>query len=358
MIKKLKELHQQKPHLLSAIFFGLGFAFDLLTLDSVDDAMTLGLQVVYLLLLLILLTSELTRHTWENFPAVLRKIHPYQTEIFHFFLGALLSAYTIFYFKSASLAVSFIFLILMASLLVLNEFPFVKSRGPFVKVGLLTLCSISFFLCLIPVVTGTMGPGVFVASLILGPLPILAVMYFIFQQEKKKELTVQLLLPTLVVTLLFLGLYLLRLIPPVPLSVKYIGVYHKVERVEGGYQLSTLRPWWKFWHKGDQLFRARENDRVYIFTRVFAPGRFQGDVLVHWQIKDQKENWQTTDRIALTIGGGRREGYRGFTYKSFIQPGQWRVMIETPSQLEIGRISFEIVEDPSQDVRVFSTETH
>lgn len=358
MFEKIKDLHQNRPHLLSAMFFVFGFIFDLATLDAIDDAFTLATQVLYLIILLILLTLELTPNSWENYQNVLRKILSYQTEVFHFFLGALLSAYTIFYFKSASLAVSFFFLFFMVSLLILNEFPFVKSRGPFVKVGLLTLCSISFFLCLIPTITGSMGLVVFLASLFLGPLPIFAVLSIAKKKNMKNELTVQLTVPTLTVTLVFLALYLFRLIPPVPLSLKHLGVYHQVQRVEGGYQLSTMRPWWKFWHEGDQLFHARENDRVFIFTRIFAPGKFQGDVVVHWQTQDQSGDWQTTDRIPLSIGGGRREGYRGFTYKSQIRPGHWRVMVETPRQLEIGRIHFEIVKDSSQSTRLFSTQMH
>lgn len=358
LIAKCKDLNERRPHFFSALFFILGFAFDLFTIDTVDDLFTLLLQVLYLVLLLLLLISELTGDKWEKLPGIFQKARPYQTEIFHFFLGALLSAYTIFYFKSASLAVSFVFIFLMTSLLILNEVPYIKSRGPFVKVALLTLCSISFFLCLLPVLTGTMGPLIFVAALILGPVPLLLVMYVVYQKEKKRDLTRQLLLPTFFITIAFLVLYILRLIPPVPLSLKYVGVYHQVERVEGSYRLSTLRPWWRFWHKGDQLFRSRDGDKVYIFARVFAPGGFQGQVVVHWQYYEQAQGWMTTDRIPLTIGGGRTEGYRGFTYKSSIRPGSWRVMIETPQRFEIGRISFDIEEDQKTSERMYSYETH
>jgi hypothetical protein len=50
----------------------------------------------------------------------------------------------------------------------------------------------------------------------------------------------------------------------------------------------------------------------------------------------------TTDRIRYDVTGGRRNGYRGVTFKQHAPPGQWRVDVETPAGQVLGRIGFRI----------------
>jgi len=62
--------------------------------------------------------------------AVKRWYYRYRIAILSFCLGTLLNMYTLFFFKSSSLLVSFSFLLVMVALLLLNEF------GPFQRLGL------------------------------------------------------------------------------------------------------------------------------------------------------------------------------------------------------------------------------
>ena len=57
------------------------------------------------------------------------RIRPYRETAAHFLLGVLLSAYTVFYFKSASFLSSFGFLLAMAGLLVANEWHGFRRHG-------------------------------------------------------------------------------------------------------------------------------------------------------------------------------------------------------------------------------------
>jgi hypothetical protein len=41
--------------------------------------------------------------------------------------------------------------------------------------------------------------------------------------------------------------------------------------------------------------------------------------------------------------GGRDGGFRGYSFKKNIQPGTWRVDVETAEGLLLGRIGFEVV---------------
>ena len=57
----------------------------------------------------------------------------------------------------------------------------------------------------------------------------------------------------------------------------------------------------------------------------------------------KKKEWISASRISFPIRGGREEGYRGFSQKSNVFPGSWRVYVETKDGQIIGRIRFDVV---------------
>lgn len=354
MFEKLKTFWHQHEAWVQASLFLAGFLFDLITLTSVDDPLTLIVQFLYLLILSTLLILELIWPNESDWPAKLRKIAPAREEIFHFVLGALLSAFTIFYFKSASLASSFVFMLALTGLLLLNEFPFFKRQGFTLRLGLLTLCYLSYFLVVCSLLFKTVSGLIFFLSLTLT----LGLLGLFARKIKGLSLPKTIWYGPLSVLSVFTLLYLFKLVPPVPLSVQFIGIYHQVERFEGNYLLSHERPWWRFWHRGDQHFIAQEGDSPHIFFRLFAPGGFKEQIHVHWRYRDPEQGWQTTDKIPLTISGGRQEGYRGFTFKRHYQPGRWQIRLETLSGVEIGRIPFVIELADDERTRDFKSELH
>ena len=163
------------------------------------------------------------------------------------------------------------------------------------------------------------------------------------------------LLPLGAVLLAFLAAYLLRVIPPAPLSIPFIGVYHDVERTEQGYVLTHERPWWRFWQNGDQDFRAQPGDRVFVFFRVFSPARFADRVRMRWFWEPGGRGWLLQDSIPIDIVGGREEGFRGYGYKANYQPGRWKVQVESEDGREIGRVYFTL-ESVSAAPRILHTE--
>jgi hypothetical protein len=153
------------------------------------------------------------------------------------------------------------------------------------------------------------------------------------------------LVPLGAVLVAFLAAYLFRVIPPVPLSIPYIGVYHGVERTAEGFRLSHERPWWRFWHNGDQRFAAQPGDRVYVFFRVFSPANFSDQVLLRWHRRGAL-GWALQDTIPIRIVGGREEGFRGYGFKGNYEPGEWKIQVETTDGREIGRIYFDLEAAP------------
>jgi hypothetical protein len=112
--------------------------------------------------------------------------------------------------------------------------------------------------------------------------------------------------------------------------------------------------WADLWRRDEPVFLARPGDRVFVFTRVFAPRNFRDQVRVRWARWDSgRRAWSESDAIPLRIVGGRDEGFGGYAYKQNWSPGDWRVAIETEDGREIGRTRFEIRPDPETEERVF-----
>jgi len=344
-----------------AFFIG-GFVFDMLLLGRIDSWHVIGQQIAYLTVITVLLVQMLGE---EGAPPpepaeasrIRRRYVKYRPAAVNFFLGTLLNVYTIFFFKSSSLLVSFAFMGVLVLLLLANEAKRMKVFGLSLKFALLGLCFLCFFAAVVPVFVGSIGLPVFLLSMAVGCLPLLAAGAWIRMSAPEQFVRArrQILVPLGLVVLGFLTFYLFRLVPPVPLSVPFIGVYHGVERTPSGYRLTHEKPHWRWWHNGDQTFLAQPGDKVYVFFRVFSPTRFSDEVLMRWYRKDPARGWTLQDSIPIKIVGGREEGFRGYGFKASYQPGDWKVQIETTDGREIGRIYFDLESVPEAP-RGFQTE--
>ncbi len=353
-LHRIKLYYERNERNVAIVSFVGGFIVDILTAERIDSWLLIGQQALYLLVV----TTALLQMLFEegkpppalaNMSVFKRWYYEFRTAIVHFLLGSLISLHTIFFFKSSSLLVSFFVLIILAILLVANEFSRFKALGLPFKFALLSLCVLSFFASVVPVFVGSIGVLVFLLSMLLGCLP-LAVIYrrlLIHAPDRVLQARKQIVVPFGLVLVGFLALYLFRLIPPVPLSIPYIGVYHAVERTGDVYRLSHERPIWRFWHHGDQNFLAQPGDNVYVFFRIFSPTRFSDQVTMRWYWKDKAHGWALHDSIPINIVGGREQGFRGYGVKSNYQPGDWKVQVETTDGREIGRVYFRLASAPA-----------
>jgi hypothetical protein len=360
-LERLRLYYSRNEGRIAAVFFAAGFVFDMFTVGRIDSWLTIGQQLAYLLVIMAVLLHmflEQDAPLPEPASAILKKwYYEYRSPLVHFLMGALLNLYAIFYFKSSSLLVSFGFLGVLMAVLLANEVKRIKSFGLPVKFALLSLCFLSFFACVVPVLVGRIGLGVFLLSMSAGCVPLVAGAGWVRRRAPEKFLLArrQILVPLGCVVIGFLVFYLFRLIPPVPLSIPFIGVYHNVERTEAGYTLSHERPAWRFWHNGDQDFAAQPGDKIYVYFRVFSPARFADQVQMRWHWKDPARGWTLHDTIPIRIVGGREQGFRGYGIKSNYQPGEWKVQVETTDGREIGRVYFDLALAP-EGTRNFRTE--
>lgn len=359
-LERLRQRFAENERQVAVVFFTSGFVFDIFTAGRIDSWLTIAQQLAYLAAILGVLLHMFVGQgapapaAPESRPRLARWYYEYRGAALHFAMGALMNLYAIFFFKSSSLLVSFVFLAFLVALLLANESRRFKALGLHVKFALLALCVLSFAAIVVPILAGSVGPWVFTGSMAAGALPFASIAWWIRRRRPALMPSArrQILVPAGAVLALFLASYLLRVIPPVPLSIPFIGVYHGVERTEPGYVLTHERPWWRFWHHGDQWFRAQPGDRVYVFFRVFSPARFADRVRMRWFWEPGGRGWLPQDDIPIDIVGGREEGFRGYGYKSNYQPGRWKVHVETTDGREIGRVYFTLESVPTAP-RVF-----
>ena len=144
------------------------------------------------------------------------------------------------------------------------------------------------------------------------------------------------------------ALYFLNVIPPIPLSLREAGVYHDLERTSNGYTvlaegesvLQKLVP--------GQTIHTQAGSPVYVYSAIFAPADLNTTIVHHWQYYDEADRkWISKDELSFFISGGSDTGYRGYSVKSSVSEGRWRVDVETKRGQVLGRIPIRIkyVED-------------
>lgn len=342
----MREFYSKYQDYFPAAFFVSGFVFDLLTTDRIDQGFSLIQQAVYLAFLLLFVYWEIvTPAVFLKQEGLLAKIWTWHIELLHFLFGSLLSLYTIFYFKSASLVTSFLFMLFLALVLVVNELPRFQKRGIVVRSILLALCLSSYFVYLVPVMIGNIGVLSFVVAMAMSAA-LFGLLCLRINRSKQESHWVKqnVMFPGFVIQLIFVLLYFFKALPPVPISLKYIGIYHQVEKHEGDYLLKYQRSWWRFWELGAQTFVRQDGDRLHCFVSIFSPTSFSDQMSLVWY-HDSGQGWEKRDVIALSITGGRGGGYRGHVYKSNFEKGSWQIRVLTSDLREVGRISLEVIDD-------------
>jgi hypothetical protein len=274
----------------------------------------------------------------------------YQGLILHFFLGTLLNLYSFFFFKSASLFTSLIFVIFLMALIGANEMPRFHKASINIKWSLLVICIFSFFSMLYPKFLGFVGWLPFTLSAATtGLLCYLHFRWLMKKQSDRLHLMKAFVAPGVGVIAGVMVLYFLGLIPPVPLATKNMGIYHGVEKREGLYYLSHEKPWWRLWQRGDQEFYAAPGDKLIVYAQIFSPANFSDEVYIHLLFKAPRQGWITADKIRMSISGGRQDGFRGYAMKENYQEGTWRAQVETSDGREIGRLYFNVYKREDTD---------
>lgn len=343
---------------LPAVCFLSGVTYDTLTLTRIDRLFDNLILLIYVLLLgvLIVLTGRLGVEPLPDreqaaglSPAVrwVLQMRPYYPMAVQFLLGNLFSAYAVFYSQSATLTGTAVFFALLIVVLVVNEFLRNRLSSLRLLVSLYALVCFAFFTFFLPVMTGYMNVAVFLLGAALSAAVSFRVVQLIYRDnpDRSRHEAVGVTTPACALIGLLIGFYFLNWIPPVPLSLKYGGIYHEVKKAGDRFELSFDKRWYQFWKRSDTTFPADEP--VYCFSAVFAPVDLNTTIYHHWYVRtDSSRPFTHADRIPLKISGGRAGGYRAYSFKQRLDPGDWRVDVETEDGRIVGRIAITVEAQP------------
>jgi len=276
------------------------------------------------------------------------KIAPFIPVVVQFAFGGLLSGFVTLYSRSAAFAVSWIFIFALAALMVGNE-RFRKQYVRFsVQIAVYFAVLFSYLIFSLPLVFKQIGPWMFVlsgaTSLILITLFLLLLKRIVPEVVRRDRTKVAQTIAVIFLT--FNVLYFTNLIPPLPLSLKEGGVYHRVTKVGTEYHLlAEPIPWYKKYLAYNTVYHRSSGESVYVYSAIFAPTGLSTVVVHQWQRYDTaSKSWITADTLRFTINGGRDGGYRGYSIKSDIAEGKWRVNVLTQYGQTIGRITFTVAD--------------
>lgn len=340
-------------------FFVGGVGYDFLTLTRIDRLLDNLILFAYLLLLGALVVTAGRLRLGRPVPDIVTRHRALVPLAIQFLLGSLFSAYTVYYFASVSLTGTAVFFVLLVCLLVANERLAGRLENPFLLMGMFCFASFSFFAFFVPVLLGAVNRWTFalstVASAALCTVVLLGV-HGLRPSGTRSALSREAAPAAGLLGLLIL-LHAANWIPPVPLALRFGGIYHEVRKEGAAYHLTYARPpWYRWYAHSEDPFLLRSGDRVYCFASVFAPIRMRATVYHRWQRYDERQGrWEEAGRMGYGVAGGRDGGYRGFTWKQAVAPGRWRVDVETEDGQLLGRVRFRIAEAGEEplDLAVF-----
>jgi len=348
---------KQRPWVLALGFFFLGFCSDLLLLRSIDSVPMLIQQGSYVVLLAVLILCDHHYGVTKTLPAGwVGRILARRDWVIHFLFGGLFNAFFVFYFRSSAISSLsfFVFIPLLVLVLALNELSMFRNLGPVMRVALWSFTCTSFWGYLLPLLFGFLSAWLFVLAVFLTILFVLGMWYLAvhFTDDSKWNFW-KAVAPSIGTQVLLLTLYFSGFVPPVPLSLKWIGAYHEVRKPDGT-ELLYIRDGFRFWEKGAQTFLARPQDKLNVWMRVFAPRRFKDDIYVAWKHKDEQGQWVQTDHIQLKLRHSGQTGWTGHTHKVNWLPGAWKVEVLTADTRLLGSIEINVHADDSTHPREFS----
>jgi hypothetical protein len=331
------------------MIFGVGFIWDSFTMTRVDNPIDHAILLFYLAVIATVIVLILRRQRGMVLPQWLQKLEPRFPWAMQFCFGGLFSSFVIFYFKSASWSRTRFFFLLLICLWIGNEFLKDRLQNPKLLAVLYGFCLFSFFAFFLPVLLAKVNAWIFVLAGLIGLIVSLLVFSIALKLEPGNWLRRMMpVAPWVGATFLIINLlYFANLIPPVPLALKSSGIYHEVAKTRDGYSAKYVAPsMWHFWRKSDDPFYWSQGESVYCYTAIFAPRKIHVPIFHVWSRKTEK-GWKPTDRIQFQIAGGRENGYRGFTKKNTIEPGEWRVEIMTEREQILGQVDFTISASPT-----------
>ncbi len=347
MKKYINQLKNKYGHIIMPLMLIGGFIADIFTLNRIDQVFDNAILITHLLISGTSIALLFSRETSFGEKYLNPKRISWLENAMVFSFGALFSGFVIFYTRSGSLTTTWPFILVMLLLMLGTEFTkqyFYRLR---MQIVVYATALISWSIFFIPVISKRISSLMFTLSTITA-LFLIGIFLFILHKINRQKLHKHIKkigIAILSIIGLFHLLYFTNILPPIPLSLKYIQSYYEVEYVNGNYYAQyESTPWYSLKKRNDSMY-WRPGEDIFVFTKIFAPTDLSTNIVHTWEFYDEpNREWVTRDRINLPITGGRADGYRAFSKKTNLTHGSWRVRVTTTNNLILGNYRFEIAE--------------
>ncbi|MFN3188159.1 MAG: DUF2914 domain-containing protein [Candidatus Paceibacteria bacterium] len=345
LMYRLKRTAQR--HWLTIAFIG-GFITDLILLNQVDDVfdnLVLLFYVILATISLVIFYAALTERLGGKYSL---QIHHYCAIAMQYAFGGLFSGMLIFYGRSSDPLASWPFLLIIGLVIAGNEI--LKERGKRLVFNITSyfVGVFSYIALVIPVLTGWIGPWVFMMSGLLALLLVSAVVKVLhYYIPRYLEMQIRMVVfSVLGAFAVFQGMYWTNVIPPIPLSLYELSVVHNVSRSpqDGTYTISYERTqWWDLGAWWRPTLRIGNSGTAACFSSVFAPAKMTVEVFHVWEKYDEaNKRWDERFRVNYPISGEARSGYRGYSQSTNVSSGKWRCSVKTGRGQVLGHRVFMI----------------
>ena len=262
-----------------------------------------------------------------------------------FCFGGLFSALVVCYFKSSGSLASFLLVILLAILLVGNEFLQKKYESFGVSLAFFCLLGTMFMNFAIPHLVHRIGFIWFFLSTLLS----FGMCMFIWKISHRKK---SILVAPALISILLVVAYIMNWVPPVPLVLKQKIACQNFDKATYTCDIDDPNI---FQSIGLQIPSVHKVDssEVYFLASIYAPAKLKAELEYLWYYQDpQTGKYKLTDRISsgrMMLNGGRESGFRTFTRKKNTPPGKYRVEVAYKNGAVIGSGTFEVFGEPPED---------
>lgn len=343
---------------LSFLAFIAGFAWDgiFLTRVTVNEAsIVLGIYLGFIAFGIVAFNAVESKISAGK---LLRRSVAWIPYVIQFMYGTLFNASLIFFTQSAELSASWPFLLFIAVIVLGNEiFHRRRDRLTFQMI-MFFVAEFLYFALIVPIIVGKMGSGIFISSGLISIVIIMIVSLAVSRFARARFVEGKV-IRGLIIIFIYVGinvLYFENIIPPIPLSLKNVGVYHSVLKSGNDYKVTyEPMPSYVFWRKENSIFHAPAGSDAYVLSSIFAPTSISTQVYHEWWYFDINTNqWLLVSKIPFKISGGRDGGFRGYSKKEHIYIGDWRVDLTTDQNQRVGRLYFTVVDSkaPALETRI------
>ncbi len=343
---KMKAWYEKYERFLMPTTLMVGVFVDFFTFTNIDIITSLIILGVYVFFVG---ASILFLNAYDAKPfggRVFQYVRLVITLVIQFLFGALLSGVFVFYFFSGTFFVSWPFLLILVGLMVSNEIFRRYYLQPVVQVSMYFFVLFSCLSVGFSFLLNSVSPWVFIgaglSSLVIFGLYIVWLIHVAPPIRKMWKYCMVSILSIFAVINTF---YFLNIIPPIPLSLREATLAHTLIRTTNGYTLEVEAESWIDALFPGQIIHKSPQEKVFLYTSIFAPGDLQTKIVHHWQrYDDNKQQWVSHNRLSFVLSGGRKQGFRGYSMKSNVPSGKWRVDVETERGQVLGRVRFEVLE--------------